>query len=219
MGTTAYPSTSGSSSSIKSIQRGVAASAGSITISSVNMSKTVCQSFPTGAGGTVSGTGSVPTATIAGTGGIDQPFGYALTTASRAVSANNANFTPGNLNAYYASPRSFATFNFPAGTLIGYGGRYGTSPIYSPNAFSQSVGISGYNQVTPYMNSGSAGSPANINYSTAVSAAPAQTITKPAQTISGGTTNIIAKEYGIYLSNSTTIVATGPCRYEVTEYY
>jgi hypothetical protein len=219
MGTTAYPATSGASSSIKSIQRGVAASAGSITITAVEMSKTVCQSFPTGAGGTVGGSGTVPTATLSGTGGIDQPFGYATSTASRAVSANNANFTPGNMNAYYASGRSFATFKFPAGTLIGKGGRYGTSPIYAPAAFFQSVGITGYNQITPYMNSGSAGSPANINYSTAVNAAPTQTVTKPAQTITGGTTNIVAKEYGIYLSNSTTIVATGPCRYEVIEYY
>jgi hypothetical protein len=219
MGTTAYPASNGASSSIKSIQRGTAGSAGNITISAVNMSKTVCQSFPTSAAGTVAGTGTVPTATITGTGGIDQPFGYALSTASRAVSANNANFTPGNMNAYYASPRQYATFSFPAGSLIGYGGRYGNSPVYSPNAFTQSVGISGYNQVTPYMNSGSAGNAASINYSTAVAAAPTQTKTKPSQTITGGTTNIIAKEYGIYLSNSTTIVATGPCRYEVIEYY
>ena len=219
MATTAYPATSGASSSIKSIQRGTAASAGSITISAVTMSKTVCQSFATSAGGTVGGTGSVPTATLTGTGGIDQPFGYALSTASRAVSANNANFTPGNMNNYYASPRSYAVFKFPAGTLIGKGGRYGTSPVYAPAAFTQTIGITGYNQTTPYMNAGSAGNAANINYSTAVSAAPTQTVTKPSQTITGGTTNIIAKEYGIYLSNSTTIVATGPCRYEVIEYY
>jgi hypothetical protein len=219
MGTTAYPDDSGASTSIKSIQRGVAASAGSITISSVNMSKTVCQSFPTSAGGTVAGTGSVPTATLTSTGGDTSPFGYALSTVARPVSANNANFTPSTLNAYYASPRSYAVFKFPAGTVIGKGGRYGTTPIYAPAIFYQTVGISGYNQQTGYVNAGSAGSSPSINYSTAVNAAPTQTITKPSQTISGGTTNIIAKEYGIYLSNATTIVATGPCRYEVIEYY
>jgi hypothetical protein len=219
MATTAYPSQTGESSSIKSIQRGTTASAGSITISAVTMSKTVCQSFPTSAGGTVGGTGTVPTATLTGTGGIDQPFGYATSTASRAVSTNNTNFTGSNAVGYYASPRGYAVFKFPAGSLIGRGGRYGNSAIYAPAAFYQTVAITGYNQVVGLINSGSAGTAASINYSTSVVAAPTQTITKPAQTITGGTTNIVAKEYGIYLSDSTTIVATGPCRYEVIEYY
>jgi hypothetical protein len=35
----------------------------------------------------------------------------------------------------------------------------------------------------------------------------------------GGTTNIVSKEYGAYLLDSTTITVTGPCRYEVIEYY
>jgi len=39
-----------------------------------------------------------------------------------------------------------------------------------------------------------------------------------ASTLSGGTTDITVAEYGVYLSNSTTLVATGPCRYEVIEY-
>jgi hypothetical protein len=39
------------------------------------------------------------------------------------------------------------------------------------------------------------------------------------QAISGGTTNLIAGVNGAYLSNSTTLVVTGPCRYEVVEYY
>lgn len=40
-----------------------------------------------------------------------------------------------------------------------------------------------------------------------------------AQTFSGGTTNLTMQNSGAYLSNSTTLVATGPCRYEVIEYY
>jgi len=39
-----------------------------------------------------------------------------------------------------------------------------------------------------------------------------------ASTLSGGTTDVTVAEYGVYLSNSTTLVATGPCRYEVIEY-
>ena len=46
-----------------------------------------------------------------------------------------------------------------------------------------------------------------FTYSTAISA-----------TASGGTTNLYTKEYGVYLSNSTTLVATGACRWEVVEF-
>jgi hypothetical protein len=44
-------------------------------------------------------------------------------------------------------------------------------------------------------------------------------LTMNSQAISGGTTNLIAGVNGAYLSNSTTLVVTGPCRYEVVEYY
>jgi hypothetical protein len=38
------------------------------------------------------------------------------------------------------------------------------------------------------------------------------------RSLSGGTTNLVVESYGVYLKNSTTITATGPCRYEVLEY-
>ena len=37
--------------------------------------------------------------------------------------------------------------------------------------------------------------------------------------VSGGTTDLTAAQYGAYLSDATTLVVTGPCRYEVVEYY
>jgi len=37
--------------------------------------------------------------------------------------------------------------------------------------------------------------------------------------ISGGSTNLVAAVNGAYLSDSTTLVVTGPCRYEVIEYF
>ena len=37
--------------------------------------------------------------------------------------------------------------------------------------------------------------------------------------LSGGTTNLVSAQYGAYLTDSTTITVTGPCRYEVIEYY
>jgi hypothetical protein len=40
-----------------------------------------------------------------------------------------------------------------------------------------------------------------------------------ATNLSGGSTNLVAGVNGAYLVDSTTIYATGPCRYEVIEYF
>jgi hypothetical protein len=36
--------------------------------------------------------------------------------------------------------------------------------------------------------------------------------------MSGGTMDATTKQMGVYLSNSTTLVATGACRWEVVEF-
>ena len=36
--------------------------------------------------------------------------------------------------------------------------------------------------------------------------------------LSGGTTTLTAAAHGAYLSDATTLVVTGPCRYEIVEY-
>ena len=64
-----------SASPIKSIQRGVATSAGNIVISEVNINKTIVNSFSTGSAGTVAATGEVdislsPTGGAVSSGGI-----------------------------------------------------------------------------------------------------------------------------------------------------
>jgi len=38
------------------------------------------------------------------------------------------------------------------------------------------------------------------------------------RTLSGGTTDLTTKLFGVYLLNATTLTATGPCRYEVVEF-
>jgi hypothetical protein len=38
------------------------------------------------------------------------------------------------------------------------------------------------------------------------------------RTFSGGTTTLASKEFGVYLTNSTTLTATGACYWEVVEY-
>lgn len=43
-------------------------------------------------------------------------------------------------------------------------------------------------------------------------------ISAPSVTLSGGTMNATTKQMGVYLSDSTTLVATGACRWEVVEF-
>lgn len=43
-------------------------------------------------------------------------------------------------------------------------------------------------------------------------------ITLNTTNVSGGSTNLTSAVFGVYLSDSTTLVATGACRYEVIEY-
>jgi hypothetical protein len=47
----------------------------------------------------------------------------------------------------------------------------------------------------------------------------AQNVGLNATSISGGTTALTTAVYGVYLVNSTTLTATGACRYEVVEYF
>jgi len=64
MGIATFPAASGGLSSvIRSIQRGVAASAGNISISSVDTTKTICNSFSTSSSGTVAASGALSAAT------------------------------------------------------------------------------------------------------------------------------------------------------------
>lgn len=60
MGIATFPAgSSGLSTVIRSVQRGVAASAGNITISSVTVAKTIVNSFSTASAGSVAATGSI----------------------------------------------------------------------------------------------------------------------------------------------------------------
>lgn len=117
-------------SAIKSIQRGTAASAGSITITAINVNKSFIRSFSTGSAGTVQLTGN-----------------------------------------------ESGTLNPSGGSIVGPGGGGGSV----------------------------AGGGTFANYS-------------GTRSFSGGSTSITVQEYGAYISNSTTIIVTGACRWEVVEY-
>ena len=51
-----------------------------------------------------------------------------------------------------------------------------------------------------------------------VSFTDSHTITGNTSAMSGGTMDATTKQFGVYLSNSTTLVATGACRWEVVEF-
>lgn len=56
------------------------------------------------------------------------------------------------------------------------------------------------------------------NANTAVSSAQSFPTLSGTITMSGGTMDATTKQMGVYLSNSTTLVATGACRWEVVEF-
>ena len=109
MASTTYPTFS---SPIKSIQRGSTASAGTITISSVDTSKTFVRSFSNGAAGTVAGTGST-SGTLnpnggnifgAGGGGFISGGGSAPTyTGTRSITAGATNLASARYGVYLSS--------------------------------------------------------------------------------------------------------------------
>jgi hypothetical protein len=186
MGIATFPASSGGlSSAIKSLQRGEAVSSGNITISSVDTTKTMVNSFSTASAGTVAATGTVSAANG---------------TASAQSTSNAAAY--GGLDA--------------AGVYMGYAGSTGTPQPYVAPFYSGRYGQTYNPNNVPaapfggYMNSGTFGiSAMNVN---------GQNIGLNSTNLSGGSTNLMAGVYGAYLSSSTNLVVTGPCRYEVVEY-
>lgn len=175
MGLTAFPLSS--TSVIKSIQRGVAVSAGDITISAINVDKTRVSSFSTGASGTVAGSGTIsgPSATISGKSVSPSTIYYS----GNSTYGANAYRWP---SSYGSTPTRYSYTQAVIWTYIS------NSPVISTAQFA-AANVNG----------------SNINFN--------------ATNITAGSTNLIAATNGIYIKNSTTITATGPCRYEVIEYY
>ena len=161
MGIATFPAGSaGLSSVVKSLQRGEAVSAGNITISSVDTTKTIVNSFSTSSTGTVAATGTLSAAT----GSTSAPSGT--------TSAQSGSIT------------------FGAGTpMVSGGGRYQFATSNALNLNSQNVSLN------------------------------AQNVTLNTTNLSGGTNNLVSAVYGAYLAGATTLTVTGPCRYEVIEYF
>ena len=145
MGITTLPTASGGvSSAIKSIQRGSAAGAGTVTITAVDINKSFVQVFGTSSSGTVAVDGS--------------------------VNAINGNINSGGLNGGLIANVIFNQ----------YGGRTGG------NAGTMTVDA--------------------VNFS------------GNSSSFTGGSNNLVAAVVQGYLSNSTSLVVSGACRYEVVEF-
>lgn len=240
MGIASFPSVA---SPIKSIQRGSAASAGSIVISSVRVSRTTVSSFSTAASGTVAATGTVASGT-SNASGYASKFGFSSTLGTVDITQNQASgahpsslvdqsdtvyaianynvqtgatyntenfynaavYTPGN---YVPGNYAYSNYNVRYGSMpTYYNSPYSNSPTYTPEAYAYS------NYFATSYNANTA------NYNTYYVAKPLTgSYTNSAVAISGGSTNLVSAVNGAYLSDSTTLVVTGPCRYEVVEYY
>lgn len=129
MAVSVFPPSGGSP--IKSIQRGVATTAGTVTISAVDTSKSTVRSFSTGSAGAVATNSTIPAHGLSGSIGAGSP---------------------------------------------------GTPPAWSG---STTRGMSG---------------------------------TIAEVTMTGGSTDLKTEQYGAYLSGPTSLVVTGPCRWEVVEF-
>lgn len=132
--------------------------------------------------------------------GVSQIGGATSSSPVKSVQRGEA-LASGNITISAVDPnktmvRSFSTGS--SGTVAATGNITGT---LSP-ASTISLNVSGI-----YTNPGGWGSTGNAN--------PTYSGTRA---ISGGTTSLTSAVNGVYLSNSTTLVATGPCRYEVVEF-
>lgn len=187
MGLSTFPAVA---SSIKSVQRGTAVSAGNITISAVKIAKTMVNSFGTSSAGTVAATGTVAAASGASSG-ISFSAAYGSMIIGTTLAYNNGWVINSGWTEYYFNG-SNQNFNVRYGAGVGYN---------ASNAVYNAAVQSSHNQYLSAMNTNGA----NISMNS--------------QAISGGTTDLTSASYGAYLSDATTLVVTGPCRYEVIEYY
>lgn len=158
MGSAIFPAPS-AGGGIKLVQRGTAASAGNITITGVDTTKTFVRSISQGSTGTVATNSTVSSSTS--------------TTSEHSIGKGTNIW---NNTGYTSLSQAFGSGSSSNGTPSGYNGQ-------------QSYGI-----------------------------IPSHSVSNPSSSISGGTTDVTAKQMGVYLSDSTTLVATGACRWEVVEF-
>ena len=121
-----------------------------------------------------------------------------VSTVQRGTAATSGNITISSVNTAKTIVNSFSTA--AAGTVAGSGT---LSAATGSGSFVTSI-----NGV--YARYGTVGT-STLNYGD-------RSIALNTTNFSGGSTNITTAVFGVYLSDATTLVATGACRYEVIEY-
>jgi hypothetical protein len=213
MGVASYPASGGGLSSVvKSLQTGTASSAGTVTITAVNTSKTVVYATSTGSAGTVAASGSINAAN-GSTSGISTSAMYGNLYAIEFNALYTTAFQPTPLILSGYSAYSAGTFYQPLGGIVGtqVGNSGSGSFAYSAATRYGSTSISG-NFNTIYDSTISTfGNAMNTN---------GANVSMNSTSLTGGTTSgLYSAQYGAVLTNSTTITVTGPCSYQVVEYY
>lgn len=170
MGIATYPAPS-AGGGIKAVQRGSAASAGTVTITSVDITKSFVNVFGTASSGTVAATGAISAAT-GSTSTATQPVPLPY------IFDGNANSWRRATNGQLSTASN------------------GSGLTNAGNADVTNTGI--VTNVTSTVN--------------------AMNISLNATNISGGTNNLVTATTQGYLSNSTSLVVSGACRWEVVEF-
>ena len=168
MGIKVFPTSSGGG--IKSVQRGSAVGSGTVTITSVDITKSFVNVFGTASSGAVAGSGTV---------------------AATNASINAANMTTNAIG----SPQGM-----PGGNVV--------RPAGSNTSGGNQTGWCGANYAA---NQGSFTYTQNF-----IGNATNAAINSAA--ISGGSNNLVSAVVQGYLSNSTSLVVSGACRWEVVEF-
>jgi hypothetical protein len=142
---------------IKAVQRGVAASAGTVTITAVNTAKSFVTVYGTASTGTVGGTAAVAAA-------------------NGSESGSSGSFSTMNVSMFMSGNQSGSLTNSSLGT-----------------ARTQNAAASNFS-------------------------ANGQNVALNATALSGGTNNLVSAVIQGYLSNSTSLIVSGACRWEVVEF-
>jgi hypothetical protein len=215
MGVASFPASGGGglSSVVKSLQTGTASSAGTITITAVNTAKAFVYATSTGSAGTVAASGTV-NAAYGSTSGISFSAFYGNLYGQDSVSTNWANLGNGAAGAtlYFYSNINGGSSSTQASGIIGnqwgaggYITAYSVGRYYIP-AYSAGTGVYAYDSsISVY------GNAMNTN---------GANVSMNSTSLTGRTTSgLYAAQYGAVLTNSTTLTVTGPCTYQVIEYY
>jgi hypothetical protein len=163
--------------------------------------------FPAASGGLTSAIKSIQRGTAASAGNITISAVTVSKTICNSFSTGSAGTVAatGSINASNGTASAQSTANFG----LGNGGS-----SHPGNGFQVVTGYRIQNRYQEVPNYGY-GIPTtvpgfNIN---------AQNVALNATNLTGGSTSLTSAVYGIHLVNETTITATGPCRYEVIEYF